>query len=79
MNTPPRRLATSLGLTAVLTAIGAVITINRVPGGGALHAQQTSRKGRRKVLEMPRPWQTELQRLGMWIEAEPPGGKGMGA
>ena len=51
MNTPPRRLATSLGLTAVLTVIGAVITIDRVPGGGALHAQQTSRKAGARCLK----------------------------
>ena len=45
MNTRRRRLATSLGLTAVLIVIGAVTTIDRVPGGGALHAQQTSWRG----------------------------------
>ena len=50
MNTPRRRLATSLGLTAVLIVIGAVI-IDRVPGGAALHAQQTSRKAGARCLK----------------------------
>ena len=45
MNTRRRRLATSLGLAAVLIVTGTVTTIDRVPGGGALHAQQTSWRG----------------------------------
>ena len=43
MNTHRRRLVTSFGLTAVLIVIGAVITIDRVPVGGALHAQTSWR------------------------------------
>ena len=54
MNTPPRRLATSLGLTAVLTVIGAVITIDRVPGTRRAPCAADVAEGRRKVLEMLR-------------------------
>ena len=43
MNTHRRRLATSFGLTAVLIVIGTIITIDRVPVGGALHAQTSWR------------------------------------
>ena len=43
MNTQRRRLAISLGLTAVLIVIGSVTTIHRVPVGGALHAQTSWR------------------------------------
>ena len=42
MNTPRRRLATSLGLTSVLIVIGAVITIDRV-GLGRGRRAATSR------------------------------------
>ena len=83
----------------VLIVIGAVITIDRVPGRRPAPCAADVAEGRRKAggrcLKIlretvkvaidarddgaPRPWPTYRNVFEMWIEAEPPGGKGMGA
>ena len=55
MNTPRRRLATSLGLTSVLIVIGAVITIDRVGHG----------RGRRAATS----WDVDRGRAAGWERA----------